>query len=211
MGILTVTQALDLIEREEKLLVKTCLTAHIRRDMRIVESSMGIRLCREFQTRLRECVSRLADFGKYGVIIRRIADHGDIAEILCRTAEHRRTAYVDILHGILHAHTLFGNSCLERIEIHAHHLDCLDSVCLKLRHMVGDVAATEKTAMHLRMKGLHTTVADFRETCDIADVDNVNAALAKPRHCAAGGDYLPTEFLQGTGKLHHSPFIAYTY
>ena len=62
--------------------------------------------------------------------------------------------------------------------------------------MIRYVAATEQTAMHLRMKCFHTTIADLRKACDVADVDNVNTVFTEFGHSASGGDDLPSEVLE---------------
>ena len=59
--------------------------------------------------------------------------------------------------------------------------------------MAVEVAAAEETSMYLRVKGLHTSVADLRESCYLADVDDLESCVLQKFHCAAGRDDLPTE------------------
>ena len=209
MGVLAVTEALNLIECEEKFFRKTCMLAHIRCDVAVIFRSVGISLCRKFEAGLILSVAVCTELFKHLVVVGGIAHHCHVAEVLCSRAEHRGTAYINVLNRIFECHALFGDCCLKRIEVHADHLDSLDAVGFELCHMVGEVAASEKTAVHLGMQCLYAAITDLRETCHVADVDHFDSCFAKFGHGASGGDDIPTEFFERLGKLYDASLVAY--
>ena len=73
------------------------------------------------------------------------------------------------------------------------HIDELNAVLLELGDVAVEVAASEKTSVNLRMKSLYTTVTDFRKTCNLADVDDLESCILQKLHGTAGCDDLPTE------------------
>jgi len=60
------------------------------------------------------------------------------------------------------------------------------------------------------MECLDTTLADFRETGDVADAGGVEAGLAEGLHGAAGGDDLPAEGHEGFGEVDDAGLVADT-
>ena len=75
--------------------------------------------------------------------------------------------------------------------------------------MAVEVTTSEETSVNLRMKGLYTTVTDFREACDLADVDNLESCILQKLHCAAGCDDFPTELHELTCEFYYASLIRY--
>ncbi len=211
VGILSVAESLHLVEVEEEFFRKTGLTAHIFRDVAVVKCGMGISLCRETETCFGESVAVGRDFLNHGGVVIRVAYHGDALAVLSCGAEHRGTAYVDVLDGVGESHSLFGHRRLERIEVDDHHVDQTYSVLCKLFHVILIVAASEQRAVHLGVKRLDASSADFRKPRHLADACHRESAIQQHPHRAAGGDDLPSHVVQGCGEFNHPSFIAYAY
>ena len=71
------------------------------------------------------------------------------------------------------------------------------------------VAPGQQAPMHLRVQGLHATVADFRKARDFADADGLHAFLLQQALRAARGNDLPAEPGKGRGKGCHARLVAY--
>ena len=207
MGVLAVAQGLHDVEVEEELLGQPGLTAHIFGYVRVILCGVGVGFCREAQACSGSGVAVSLDLLDDAGIVIRITHHGHIAEVLGSRTQHRGPAYVDILDSILHSHTLFGDCGLEGIEIDTHHVDQANAVLFELAHVVGQVAATEQTAVYLGVKCLDAAIADFRESGDVADIDYCESGIAQGLHGAPGGDDVPAHVAQGSGELHYPTLI----
>ena len=208
MGILAVAQALLQVVFEEELLVQAGLGTHIGGDHHIVLSGMGIGLGREFEAGLPCGVAGGGDLFEYPAVVGRVADDSHVGPVLCGAAQHGRTAYVDVLYRILHGHVRLGDGLLERIEVDADHVDVFYAVLLQLLTVAFEVPASEQGSVDLRVKGLHAAVADFRESGYLADVDYFKSCTLQEFHGAAGGDDLPSEFLETGCEFHYAGLVA---
>ena len=208
MRVLTITEALLEIILEEELFIQACCLAHVCSDHHVILCSMGICLSRKLETGFLSGVAVLTDFADDLGIILRIADYSHCAPVLCCATEHRRASYVYVLDCILHCHIRLCDCLLERIEVHTHHIDELDAVLFELRDVAVKIATSEKSAMNLRVKGLHATVTDFRETCDLADIDNLKSCILQKLHCTTCCDDLPAEIHQLTGEFYYAGLIT---
>ena len=170
---------------------------------------MGICLCGKFQTGLLRCVACRADFLYHFPVILRMAYYGNVSPVLGCTAEHGRASDVDMLDCILHGDIRLGYGLLERIEVDAYKVDVFYPVFLELLTVALQVAPPEKSAMYLGMKGLNATVAYFRETGDIADVDDFESRFLQKLHCTARGYDVPAEAFECAGEFYHASLIAY--
>ena len=129
---------------------------------------------------------------KNGGVVGVVDHHGHKSVVFSRAAQHGRTSDVDVLNGILKRSSLFLNSLLKGIKVHHHHVDGRNVVDLHLFHVLGIGAHGEQTAVHLRVKGLHTTVHDFRESRHIADADGFHARSIQSFASATRGDDFKT-------------------
>ena len=114
-----------------------------------------------------------------------------------------------MLDGILHCNIRLCDCLAERIKIDADEVDRLDAIGLELVHMVLDVAAGQKGSMDFRMKSLYATVADLRETGDVADAGHRHACLFQHFHGAARRENLPSEGNQFFGELYYACLVTY--
>ena len=179
--------------------------------MAVIESCVGVGFCRKTQTCLFCRVAVGADLVEHCRVIVGFAHHCHALAVLGRGAEHGGTAYVDVLDCVGKCDVGFGDSCLERIEVHAHEVDETDAVLGKLFHVAFKVAASQKGTVHLGVERLYASAADFGKTCDLAYAGHFKTAVEKHLHGASGGDDLPSHFLEGTGEIDHTPLIAYAY
>ena len=75
--------------------------------------------------------------------------------------------------------------------------------------MAVKVATAQKASVHLRMKGLDTSVTDFRESRYLADIDYLKSCILQKFHCSSGRDDFPTEIHQLTGEFYYACLITY--
>ena len=64
--------------------------------------------------------------------------------------------------------------------------------------------------MYFWMKGLYATVTDFREACDLADVDNLKSCILQKLHCATGCDDFPSEADKFLREINYASLVTYT-
>ena len=211
VGVLAVTQRLHEVEFQEQLLVEPRLRTHVRGDHRVVLGRMGVGFGRELQTRRLLGIAAGADLREDLPVVRRIAHHRHVGPVLGRRTQHRRSADVDVLDGVLHLHAGFGDRLPEGIEVHAHQVDEADAVLLQGLQVLRIVAARQQPAVHLRVQGLHASVADFGKSRHVADIDHLDAALAQQFHRAARGDHLPAQRPQPAREIHYAGLVAHTY
>ena len=172
--VLAIAKTLLEVELEEEFLIEACLLAHVSSYATVVLSSMGVCLSRELQASFESGVASSVDLSEDSVVVRRIANDSHIVVVLRCRAQHRWATYINLLDGFCHSSTLFGDGLAEWIEVHAHEVDELDTVLLQCLEVRWLIAASEKTAVHLWVKGLNATVADLWETRYIADTDSFN-------------------------------------
>ena len=208
--VLAVAEALLDVELQEELLGQAGLLAHVRGDAGVVFRRVGVGLGGELQAGFRARTAVFAEFRENGIVIVRVAHDGDVPPVLGGAAHHRRTTDVDVLDGILQRHAFLGYGLPERIQVHAHELDGLDTVFLQGFHVGRDVASGQDAAMHLRMQGLHAAVTDLREAGDFADADGLHAFGLEEFLGTAGGDDLPAQVHQALDELHEAGLVTYT-
>ncbi len=75
-------------------------------------------------------------------------------------------------------HAGFGDGGSERVEVHADQVDGRDAVGVDGGHVLGQVAAGQDAAMHLRVQGLDAAVEHFREAGVVADFGDGQAGVA---------------------------------
>ena len=211
VGVLAVAQRLHEVELEEQLFIQTRLSAHVGGDHRIVFGGVRVGFRREFQARGLFGIAAGPDLGEDLRIVRGVAHDRHVGPVLGRRTQHRRTADVDVLDGILHLHAGLLDRLTERIEVHADHVDELDMIVFQGFQVLRVVAAGQQAAVHVRVQGLHTAVADLGKSRNVADVDHLHAAVGQQLHRAARGDHLPAKGLQPLGELHDTGFVAYAY
>ena len=125
--------------------------------------------------------------------------------------QHRRAADVDVLdaRGEVGA---ARDRLLEGVEVHDHHVDHLDAVLGRLRHMRFVIALGEQAAVHERMKRLHAAVHHLGELGHIVDRRDGNARLGDDLGRAAGRDDLRAELLgKRPGELDDAGFVGNRY
>jgi len=111
----------------------------------------------------RHLAARPLHFLNNFIVIRRIGDHGYESVIFSRRTEHGGSADVDVFHCLFQGATGFGHRFLEAVEIYDRHVDQADVMGTQGFHMVGIVAAGQKAAVDLRMKGLEAAIHHFGE------------------------------------------------
>ena len=211
MRILAVAQALLEIELQEEFLRKACFRTHVGGDAAVILRRMGIGLGGKLQPGGIRSPALGAKFGKHGVVIGRIAYDGDILPVLGGAAHHGRPADVDVLNGFFEGDTLLRDGLAERIEVHAHEVDGLNSILLKCLHVRGKVPACQDSAVHLRVQSLHPAVQDLGETRNFADAYGPDALALEELLRAPGGDYLPTEIYKALHEGNQARLIADAY
>ncbi len=211
VGVLAVAQRLHEVEFEEELLIEPRLRTHVGRDHGVVLRRVGIGLGREAQARFALGGAVRTQLGHDARIVRGVAHHRDVGPVFRRTAQHRRTADVDVLDGLLHLHSGFGDGLAERVEVHAHQVDVRDAVVAQRLHVGRIVAAGQQAAVHRGVQRLHAAVANLRKSGDVADVQCLHAAVAQKFHRTARGDHLPAEAPQLAGEVHYARLVADAY
>ena len=209
MRVLTVTQRLLQVVFQEEFFGQPGLGAHIAGNHRVVLRRVRVGLGRERETRFGFRVAGGADLVEHDGIVGRIADHRHVAPVLGGAAQHRRTADVDILDGVFHRNARLGDRGGEGIEIDAHQVDEFDAVLAQGLQMRRQVAPAKQGAVHLRVQGLHTAVADFGKARHFADADRFHAFLFQQALRAARGDDLPAEPGKCGGEISDAPLVAY--
>ena len=76
--------------------------------------------------------------------------------------------------------------------------------------MLRHVAAGKDAAVHLRVQGLDTAVADLRKTGDLADAYSLDTFALKEFLGTARGYDLPTEVHETLDELHESCLVTNT-
>ena len=82
----------------------------------------------------------------------RPTDGDHVRMVLRRCAEQRRAADVDLLDRIVPLDVEPRDGLLERIEVDADEIDRRDSVRLEIRHVLGNIAASEDAAVDGRVQ-----------------------------------------------------------
>jgi hypothetical protein len=91
-------------------------------------------------------------------VVGRIDDHGHVAVVLGRRAQHGRAADVDVLDGVRQRAVILGDGLLERVQVDHQQVDRRDAVLGQRCHVLGQVAAGQDAAVHLRVQRLHAAV-----------------------------------------------------
>ncbi len=163
---------------------------------------MGVGFGGQLQTGLTGGIARSGDFSQYTPVIGGVANDSYVVPVLGSRAQHRRTAYVDFLDSLSHSGTLFGNRLAERIEVHAYHIDELDTVLFERLQVGRLVAACQQRTMHFRVEGLDTSVAYLWEARYLRNTDGMYACVLQQPLRTARGDNLPTVLLQALYELY---------
>ena len=210
VGVLAVAEALLEVVLQEEFLIEAGSLSHIGGDAGIVLGRVGIGLGRELQAGLVRSLPVSLELFQDGIVVGGVAHDGHVLPVLGGAAHHGRTADVDVLDGLGQGDTLLGDGLLEGIEVHADELDGLDAVLLQGLHVCGNVAAGQDAAVYLRVKGLDTSVADFRETGYFADADGLHTLGFQQFLGTARGDDFPAKVYKALHEGHKTVFVAYT-
>ena len=128
--------------------------------------------------------------------------------VLRGAAQHRRSADVDVLDARAEVGPA-GNGLLERVQVHDVHVDHLDAVLGRLRHVRLVVALGEQAAVDERMERLHATVHHLGEFRDVVDGRDGNASLGDDAGRSARGDDLRSKFLgEGARELDDARLVG---
>ena len=165
---------------------------------------------RQLRTRLARGGAAIgAHLGQDAVVAGRVSDHGHALEVLRGAAQHRRPADVDVLDARGEVRPA-SHRLLERVEIHHHHVDHMDAVFGRLRHMVGVVALRKQAAVDHRVQRLHTAVHHLGELRHLVDGRDRHPGLGDGARRAARRDDLRAELLrQGASELHHPRLVRH--
>lgn len=142
----------------------------------------------------------------HGGVVAGIDHDGDILVVLRRRTDHGRPADIDVLDGGRQVAVGPGHRGLEGIQVDRHQVDRLDAVLLHDRAV--QVAATEDTAMHLRVQGLHPTVHHFREAGVVGHFHGRDAVVPEQLVGAAGGKDFHAEGDQLTGEVDDAGLVG---
>lgn len=137
-----------------------------------------------------------------------IDDHPHRLEVLRGRAKHAGAADVDVLDRLLGRDALPRDRLAERIQIHRDEIDRLNSMLGDCRHVLGNIAPREQSAVNRGVQRLHSAVHHLREARDFADVDRLEAGGAQRSGRAARRNELPSEVGEPSGEFDQAGFIG---
>ncbi|ABA48884.1 hypothetical protein BURPS1710b_3404 [Burkholderia pseudomallei 1710b] len=201
--ILAVAQVLHLVERE----VQRCRVCAARAVLQIVAEARqvvrdravvlrGVRehLGREAEIRLvAERVAVRFHLVEHDRVIGRVDDDRHVAVVLRRRAQHRRAADVDVLDRVGERAVVLRNRLDERIQVHDEQVDRRNPVRFERLHVLGQVAAGEDAAVHLRVQRLHAPIEHFREAGVVGHFGDGQARVGEQFRGAARRQQLDAE------------------
>lgn len=107
--------------------------------------------------------------------------------ILGRGADQRRAADVNVLDGILERRGGVGDGLLKRIEIDDDQVNRVDVRRGQGVEVCGQIPAGEDAGVDLGMQGLDPSTQDFRLTCIVGDLGDLQARGKERRPRASTG------------------------
>ena len=145
-------------------------------------------------------------FFEHLVVILGVDYHRDVLIILRRRPDHCRAADIDIFDTRREIGAAFER-CLERIEIDADYIDCVDIQLFELRHMLGVGAHCKQARMHVGVQGFNSAVEAFGKARDIGYSDNFEPRLFQRLCRAARRNYFKAVFNQPFAKFNNARLV----
>jgi hypothetical protein len=128
--------------------------------------------------------------------------------VLGRGAQHRRAADVDLLDGVGQRDIRLCHGGFERVQVHHHQIDGLQSVLLEIRAVALVIAASEQAAVDPRVQRLHAAAEHLRAAGERLDVHHLESGFAQRAGRAARGHQLDAEFGESAGKVDEARLVG---
>ncbi|MCY1240520.1 hypothetical protein D9M72_533730 [compost metagenome] len=129
--------------------------------------------------------------------------------VLGRRAQHGRAADVDVLDRVGQGAVILGHGLLERVQVHHQQVDRRDAVLGQRGHVLGQVAACQDAAVHLRVQRLDAAVEHFREAGVVGHLRHGQAAVGQQLGGAAGGKQRDAERVQFAREIDDAGLVGY--
>lgn len=118
--------------------------------------------------------------------------------VLCRGSQHARATDIDFLDDF--RVTSAGlNRLLKGVEIDTNQINRTDAVLLHRSQVRRVIAAGQKSAVNLRVQGLHTAIHHFREAGVVRDFGHGQARVRNGAHRATSRKKFCALSVQCTG------------
>ena len=143
-----------------------------------------------------------------GRIIVRRGHNRHVAKILGRGAHHRRPADIDILDDLVKMYSWFSGGLFKGVKVHHHHVDRLNPMLARRRHVCCIVPDMQDAPVDFRVKGLHPPIHHLRKAGKLGDVFHRNTCIAQQLGRASSRDQLDFQAGQFGGKLNNPSLIG---
>lgn len=143
-----------------------------------------------------------------GLVLSRIAEDGDVGIILRRRSDQGRATNVDLLDRLRQGDLRLGNGGLERVEIHHHQVKGANVIGGHIRLVGRKTGAAQDPPMDAGMEGFDPPPQDFGGASEVGYLGNGEPCRRDRLSGAATADNFKRKGLnQGTGQRHQSGFI----
>ncbi|MDT4839228.1 hypothetical protein FQZ97_730130 [compost metagenome] len=148
------------------------------------------------------------EFVDHAGVLRRVGQHRHVFPVLGRAAHHGRAADVDVLDRVVQGAAGLGDSGFKRVEVDDQQVNGVDAVRLECRHVLGQVAPRQQTAVHLGVQGLHASIEHLGKRSDLGHLGHRQALVGQQLGGAAGGDEGHAEAVQGLGEFDDASLVG---
>ena len=209
MRVLSVRQLAHAVERRHERLREAGVALEPARDRRLVRGRSRERDRREPSPKLgRRRAAPRPQLAEHLAVVARTRDDGDGREVLGGSAQQRRPADVDHLDEVGLGELGAVDGELERVEVHAHEVERLDSVLRECDEVLLATPPGEDPRMDARMQRLHATVEELREPGHVLDLRDRETRLRQRHRGAAARHELESELREPPRELGDTGLVV---